>query len=505
MARRVGLILAGTVMVLGLAAGGGALLLSSSWAAERVERKAIEFIEARFDATAEIDGLALRLFPRVAVSGDRLTLTRHDENQPFLTLNRFEIAGTPLELFRRRVEQIAVDGFELRVMRGRPRSKPMIRPMRDVRIDRIHVMNGRLLIIPNNPEKLPLDFALHEVTLRDFGFDRESEYAALLTNPKPESTIQSEGRIGPWDTLAFGSTPLQGVYLLKNGKMDTIKGLGGTLTSSGSFEGILERINVHGTTSIPDFQLTMARQPVPLDTRYSATVDGTTGDTYLHDVEAKLGRSVIRAKGAVESKRGVKGRTITLDVTAKNARFEDLLRLSIKGAPSMRGALDLQTAFVLPPGEKDVPQRLALSGTFGIRGGRFTSDTVQTKLDELSRRGRGEPKNQEVANVRSTFGGKFALADGVVRLPSVQFGVQGANVDLSGDYQLQTESLNFVGALLLDAPLSRTTTGFKSFLLKAIDPLFRSKSAGARIPIRIEGTIDQPAFKVDMRRVFSRG
>jgi hypothetical protein len=505
MGRRVGLILAGIVIALGLAGGAGALLLSSPWASERVEREAIAFIEARFDARAEIGEISLRLFPRVAVSGDGLTLTRHEEAEPFLTLQRFEIAGSPLALLRRRVEQIELDGFELRVMRGRPRSKPVMPPARDVRVDRIHVMHGRLLIVPNNPEKLPLDFDLHDVTLRDFGFDRSAEYSALITNPKPEAVIQSEGRIGPWDTLALRSTPLQGIYLLKDGTMNTIKGLGGVLTSSGSFEGILERINVQGSTSIPDFQLTLARQAVPLETKYSATVDGTTGDTYLHDVEARLGRSVIHAKGAVESKRGVKGRTITLDVTAKGARFEDLLRLSIKGPPSMRGALDLQTAFVLPPGERDVPQRLALRGTFAIRGGRFTSDTVQDKLDELSRRGRGEPDNQEVSNVVSNFGGRFALADGVVRLPSVQFAVQGANVDLNGDYQLETESLNFAGALLLDAPLSRTVKGFKSFLLKAIDPLFRTKGAGTRIPIRIQGTIDQPSFKVDVRRVLTRG
>jgi hypothetical protein len=505
MGRRVGLVLAGIVITLGLAGGAGALLLSSSWASERVKREAIEFIEARFDASVEIGEITLRLFPRVAVSGNGLTLTRRDEDVPFLSFARFEIAGSPLALLRRRVEQIELDGFELRVLRGRPRSKPALQPARDIRIDRIHVLNGRLLIVPNNPEKLPLDFALHEVTLHDFGFDRESRYSAILTNPKPESVIQSEGRIGPWDTLALRSTPLQGVYLLKEGKMHTIKGLGGLLTSQGSFQGILERIDVQGTTSIPDFQLTLARQPVPLETRYSATVDGTTGDTYLHDVEAKLGRSVIHAKGAVESTRGVKGRTITLDVTATNARFEDLLRLSIKGAPSMRGALDLQTAFVLPPGEKDVPQRLALRGTFAIRNGHFTSETVQDKLDELSRRGRGEPTNEDVSNVVSNFGGQFALANGVVTLPSVKFAVQGANVDLNGDYRLETESLNFAGALMLDAPLSRTVTGFKSFLLKAIDPLFRRNGAGTLIPIRIQGTIAQPEFKVDMRRVLTRG
>src|SRR5262245_7515771 len=292
MARRVVRVLLGIVIGLVVAVVAGLYILKSEWAAARVQREAIEFLEARFDAEVELEAISLQLVPRVAVSGRGLTLTRVGESEPFVTMRQFEIAGTPMALFRRRVQQIDVDGLDLRVERGRPRAGPTAaaKHLKDVYIDAIHVANGQLLIVPNNPKKLPLDFTLHDVTVTGFGFDRASAYSAVITNPKPESVIQSEGEIGPWDPLALRTTPLKGVYLLKDGKMNTIKGLGGRLTSSGSFEGILERINVQGTTSIPDFQLTLARQAVPLETRYTATVDGTTGDTYLHDVQAKLGR-----------------------------------------------------------------------------------------------------------------------------------------------------------------------------------------------------------------------
>jgi hypothetical protein len=170
----------------------------------------------------------------------------------------------------------------------------------------------------------------------------------------------------------------------------------------------------------------------------------------------------------------------------------------------MSGRLDIETGFELPPGPDDVPIRLALQGRFAIRQGRFASDTAQNKIDELSRRGRGEPGNAEVSNVISAFGGTFALRDGILRLPGLRFSVQGARVDLGGRYSLRDQGLDFAGALRLDAPVSQTVTGFKSILLKPIDPLFRRNGAGTHLPIRISGTVNQPSFGVDTKKVFAR-
>ena len=61
--------------------------------------------------------------------------------------------------------------------------------------------------------------------------------------------------------------------------------------------------------------------------------------------------------------------------------------------------------------------------------------------------------------------------------------------------------------LALALPLvgrGRTVTGFKSILLKPIDPLFRRDGAGTVLPINITGTVDMPAFGVDMKRVLNR-
>jgi hypothetical protein len=49
----------------------------------------------------------------------------------------------------------------------------------------------------------------------------------------------------------------------------------------------------------------------------------------------------------------------------------------------------------------------------------------------------------------------------------------------------------------MDAKLSQTTTGVKSFFLKAVDPFFKGKNGGTDIPIKITGTKDHPAFGLD--------
>jgi hypothetical protein len=85
------------------------------------------------------------------------------------------------------------------------------------------------------------------------------------------------------------------------------------------------------------------------------------------------------------------------------------------------------------------------------------------------------------------------------------FAVPGAQVHLDGSYALRREVLAFKGNLLLDAKVSQTVSGWKSLLLKIADPLFSREGGGSSIPIKIEGTRDDPKFGLDMGRVFNRG
>jgi len=50
----------------------------------------------------------------------------------------------------------------------------------------------------------------------------------------------------------------------------------------------------------------------------------------------------------------------------------------------------------------------------------------------------------------------------------------------------------------MQAKLSQTVTGKKSFFLKLADPFFKRDGAGSVVPIRISGTRDAPKFALDL-------
>jgi hypothetical protein len=89
------------------------------------------------------------------------------------------------------------------------------------------------------------------------------------------------------------------------------------------------------------------------------------------------------------------------------------------------------------------------------------------------------------------------MKDAVVDFSNLDFGVSGARINLNGTYNLDSESLDFHGKLKLQAKLSQTTTGMKSFFLKAIDPFFKGKDAGTVVAIKITGTKNNPSFGLD--------
>ncbi len=85
--------------------------------------------------------------------------------------------------------------------------------------------------------------------------------------------------------------------------------------------------------------------------------------------------------------------------------------------PPLGGALRLHTTFELPPGDRDVIEKLGLDGESAtIASGRFASDEVQQKIAELSHRARGKTSRMlsRKQHVVSQFTGRFRLSHGVL-------------------------------------------------------------------------------------------
>src|SRR3712207_5772245 len=170
--------------------------------------------------------------------------------------------------------------------------------------------------------------------------------------------------------------------------------------------------------------------------------------------------------------------------------------LAVKASkPPMQGDLRLTTKFLLPPGDEDVMHKLNLDGSFHISKARFQGGGVQTKINELSSRARGE-LDETPDNVASDLRGRYVMKNGAIAFRSITFGVPGARIALAGGYSLRHETLDFKGTARMDAKLSQMTKGWKSVVLKAVDPLFRRKGDTV-IPLNIGGTVDDPKFGLD--------
>jgi AsmA-like C-terminal region len=316
-----------------------------------------------------------------------------------------------------------------------------------------------------------------------------------------------KGSFGPWSPDEPGATPLDGKFTFAKADLGVFKGISGILSAHGEFGGTLGRLSVHGQTDTPQFTVAVGGHPVPLHADYRTTVDGTNGDTLLDRIEASFLNTSLVAKGSVVGTPGKNGRTVTLDVVMDKARIEDVLRLVVKAPKApMTGAMKLRTKFVIPPGDRDVVEKLHLAGQFSIGTARFTSLDIQKKIDELSSRSRGkQAADNDQPSVASNFRGEFALADGTLALRTLTFETPGSRVELAGMYNLRRETLGFKGLLLMDASISQTQKGWKRWALKVIDPLFAKKGGeGTELPIKIEGKRSAPAFGLDKGNLFKR-
>jgi hypothetical protein len=340
--------------------------------------------------------------------------------------------------------------------------------------------------------------------MQDVGANHPWPFRASLTNPKPPGRIQTEGTFGPWQADEPSRTPLAASYRFEDANLGVFDEIAGILASSGAFKGVLERIEVDGTTSMAAFALADVGNELPLHTRFHSIVDGTNGNTLLRPVDATLGATKIQATGGVVERDGDDGRTVELDVVIDGGRLEDILRLAVKGPrPPMTGVMKLKTKLLLPPGDGDGIRRLRLDGSFSVDRAEFTRAQVQDKLDAFSTKARGV-KDETPDPVVSNFRGTFKMRDGAIHFSDVTFAMPGARVSVNGRFIMASEALDFRGTVRLDAKLSQLTGGVKSFFLRVVDGLFRHDDITV-VPITIGGTADKPKVGLDIGQALKGG
>jgi len=474
----------------------------------------IETLSTRFKSKVELDAFHVSLLKGLQVSGAGLRIFGEtDPNnyepgfQPIINVAEFRFHMGIRDLFRSpmHVDTVYVKGLELNLPPREHRSEMNNMEPKggkiEIIVDRLVCDKAQLIVNTLRPGRRPLEFDIESLKMTSIGPGSPLHFDANLTNPKPVGHILSSGLFGPWQADSPRDTPVSGTYSFDHADLGTIKGLAGILWSTGKYAGILDNIVVDGATDTPDFRVAISGRSVHLHTDFHATVDGTSGDTYLQPVKAKILNSWLVANGSVVRTRDPGGHRVELDVVIEKGKIEDLLKMAIRtDPPIMTGLVRLKTKFDLPPGEADVANRLKLAGNFQVSGAHFTNEKIQGKVDALSMRSQGEPKPAQdniPDNVHAEMEGTFSLSNGLISFSQLRFQVPGTRVNLTGTYSLDGNQFDFHGKARLDAKLSQMVTGWKSILLKPVDPFFSKNGAGTEVPIEIHGTKSDPHFGLD--------
>lgn len=475
--------------------------------------RVIDTLSNRFDSRVELEHFHVYFLNgfRGSGSGLRLHPNQIDMDKPLFAVDEFSFRTTwqGLQHTPMYVDRVNLKGVQIHMPPKEERSNmPKLNGSGKVKIfvGEILIENATLVLETNKPGKVPLDFEISHLTLQSVGQDQPMKFHAILVNPKPVGNIDSTGYFGPFDADSPGDSPVRGEYDFSHADLNTIKGIGGTLSSTGNYSGTLNNIVVDGETDTPNFSVDSGNHPMPLHTKFHAIVDGTNGDTYLQPVDAQLLHSHIVAIGqVVRAPQG--GHNITLDVSVGPARIEDLLQLAVKTEPPiMNGAVTLKTKLVLPPGNASVTNKIQLKGTFAITNATFSNEKVQARVDQLSLRGQGKPEEasqldkQHPETIQSQMQGRFELANSKLTFSSLNYNVPGADVALNGVYSLDGNQFDFHGKARLKAKLSEMISGWKSILLMPVDPFFSKNGAGTEVPISITGTRSDPQFGLDFGR-----
>ena len=486
-------------------------------ASRQLEPRLRDWVTSRLgeslDSEVELGAIRLNWIP-LTLHAENLTVRHHGRTDvpPLLVVKSFTADLKATDLWSSTIDHVKVDGLEVTFPPKDPKTgkRPLPNPGGDddgakdgdsggLAVNRLTAINTRMTIIPREEGKDPKVWDIIELEMKNLRSSEPATYTAALINPIPYGQIESSGTFGPWQSDEPGASPITGDYTFA-ADLGTIKGLEGALNAVGKMGGTIEQISTTGQTRTEKFRLTeLAGDPLPLTTAYEAIVDGTKGDVELTRVDVHLGKSEFVAKGVVEGTKGLKGKRVVVNVKSSNGNLGELLRFVSKGAePPAYGRLVIDTAFDLPQGPDSVLSRLQLEGSVRAERVTFTNDVVQDKIDLLSRKAQGRPEDMSIDEVASRVYTKFSLRNGLFTYQGMQFAVQGADVRLSGTHSLRSKTLNLAGEVRLQATVSQTMTGFKSWLLKPFDPLFKKNGAGTRLVIRVEGTQDQPKIGLDV-------
>ncbi len=512
--RRRGVLIAVIVLLALLLVGG--VIANRKWPFTRAA--VIQALQEQSGGTVQVQSFRQTYLPEPGCVAEGVTFRQgNTTGRPFLSIQKLTITTNYPGLLIHYISTVRAEGLHVTI-ETQPQSAQesgsssfnvgTLSP--DLRIGEIVADNAAVEFAANADRKQALIFRTPKLTLRDLAAGKPMAFQATVQIPEPPAEVDVAGNFGAWQSGHGGESILSGSYNLKSLDLGTFDGVGGILTSKGKFDGVLQRVSVHGTIDTPKFTLSTSGHQVHMVASYSATVNGLNGDVNLDSAQVKYGHTTINASGSVTGKEGQTGKTAVFDLSSSKAQVQDLLWMFIsENKPPMTGPITFRAKATLPPGPRPFLNKLALQGDFGISDAQYPHPDTQRNVDVLSARARGqadkvEDTNQKLGNdsydpgtVLSNLKGHVVTTNAVANFSNLTFDVPGASAKVSGTFKLRTQEVNLQGYMHLEAELSKTTTGVKSVLLKVMQPFMKKgKRNESVIAIKIGGTYQNPTYSI---------
>ena len=445
-------------------------------------------------------------FPPGATA-ERVKLFRTDRQpDPLIQVDRMILRGSFAGMWNspKHIAELQLRGFHLLAEQGAKAAVPSSpsHSTSSVVIDKVVADDSTLRFVQRKAGKPPFELAVWHLVLHNVDNRLQPlDFQAVLAISEPPGEIHASGRIGPWNSDDFATTPARGNYSLDGARLDVFKGLSGTLNSKGAFDGNLGTLHAAGDVNIPDFHLTQSHHTVPLSSHYEAMVDTLDGDVTLTSVATHVLHTTVMSRGSVSREPTPHhGKTVDLQASVQGGRINDVMLVLIKSkvAP-MTGSLQVNTSIRLPPGPAPFLKRLSVAGDFHISGAEFTKEARRLTLDQLSASAAGRKVNSDAGpgTVLSNLHGHCVVKDGVATLSNVTFQIPGSSAGIRGTFDLITQQLNFQGNLQTEGELSDTQKGIKKIFVKVAVAIHKHRSPQHLIPFKITGQYGDPKFALN--------
>ena len=257
--------------LLGLVVAGGVLAWRARHMDNSVRLWVIHSLSERFQSRVELASVRIAGFPRLAVTGEDLTIYFHGRTDvpPLIHIDKLTFTLGVLAILRlpRRVSAAQIENMTITIPPRGNKKDPKPKQTEKTNnvtfsliLDEVICKNTVLVTLPRKPDpgkpqKEPLEWDIHDLNFNSASLDKPFHFRGKLTNAKPEGEIETSGDFGPWDLDDPGSTPVSGSYKFTDADLGPFPGIAGILSSIGNYSGEIAVIHVEGETDTPDFSL----------------------------------------------------------------------------------------------------------------------------------------------------------------------------------------------------------------------------------------------------------